>query len=275
MIIEYSLLIVIIELSFTQGIYHIGQTIEYDLSKPLSLDEAYLIVRNTNDSNNVTLFGNKIVCEGCDLEEMIAVVSNKNATRIIDTKYAYNLELRSSYNISLLCQISSYKFAEHGTYVLDILQHTSPTDACSIKQIGKLSYYWTPVIVGIVFVILYTVLVQIWYNMRRSRYCGCFRTDTPHQRLFHDRLGTTSLGSPENIQEKSVNVVNEDVIYATVGASELPSTSSTHVSNNKTDIRRVMPKRLRSLDTFRGFSLMVMIFVNYGGMCSISRLRMG
>ncbi|CAF3886709.1 unnamed protein product [Rotaria sp. Silwood1] len=177
------------------------------------MDEAYLIVRNRNYSNNIALFGNKIVCESCDLEKMIVAISNQNATLIIDTKYAYNLELRSlSSNKSLLCQIASYKFAEHGTYILDIMQNTSTTDVCSIKQVGNPSYYWTPAILAIIFVILYTVLVQFWHYFYRSRYFDYFRRNNSHQRLINDNLGTIPQGSPENIQQQNINVSDEDVI---------------------------------------------------------------
>ncbi|UJR29593.1 hypothetical protein I4U23_010811 [Adineta vaga] len=85
------------------------QNIEIELSRSLSMNEAYLIVRNVNYSNNNTLFGNKIVCEYFDLEEIIEVSPNTNYALIIDTKYAYDWELHSSTsNRTLLRQFTSY-----------------------------------------------------------------------------------------------------------------------------------------------------------------------
>lgn len=96
MIIDYPILVFIIGLSFIEGIDHIKQTVKNDASRPLELDEAYLIVYNMIASDNITLLGNKIQCEKCDLEPMITIHSNKNHTLIIDTKYAYDLEIQSS-----------------------------------------------------------------------------------------------------------------------------------------------------------------------------------
>ncbi|CAF1102127.1 unnamed protein product [Adineta steineri] len=241
MTVHYSVLIVIIGLFFIQDISCKKHTIKDDPSDPPSMDEAYLIIHNTNNSNGITLYGNQVECEGCDLKKLMVVASNRSASRIIDTKYAYDLELRlSSSNSSLLCQFASYRFAENGTYVLSIMQNTSTNIMCSIEQIGTLSYYWTPAILGIITVILYTVLVQLWHHLHCRRHFNHFYTNIFHSQATDDNLNIRTLSSLENIQQEAINA-----------------------SNNRT--RRALPKRLRSLDTFRGFSLMVMIFVNYGG----------
>ncbi|CAF4797975.1 unnamed protein product [Rotaria socialis] len=209
------------------------------------MDEAYLILHSTNYSNSIVLFGNKIVCEGCDFEKIATIHPNRNTTVIINTKYAYDLELRSEpSNLSSLCQITSYKFAEHGTYMFHVVEITSDVGACFIKQIGNPSNYWTPVIVGVIFVVLYIALTQLWHHRYRSQYYNYFLSNILHRQSKH-------------IGQQTVNQSDEDTIRAT---AELPVTNSIHLPNP-----RKLPKRLRALDTFRGFSLMVMIFVNYGG----------
>jgi hypothetical protein len=117
------------------------------------------------------------------------------------------------------------------------------------------------------FVVLYTILVQLWPYIYRSRYFNYFRTKISHQRLINDDIEATA--SAVVVQNQIQKEVDEDISHATANTSELPLPSSTHVSANKPRNTRVLPKRLRGLDTFRGFSLMVMIFVNYGGMYSI------
>jgi hypothetical protein len=262
MIVKYLVLICIIGLSFIECLDKKIQTVKNDLSDALSLDEAYLIVRNTNSSTKVALYGNKIICEKCDLEEITTVDENQTSTVIIDTKYSYHLEFRSlSSKISLLCQISSYKFAEHGTYLLDTNQITQSTDVCSIKQIGNPSNYLAPAIIGIVFVVLYTVLVQLSPHIYRSRY---FRKNNSHQPLIDDTPGSASLFSTVIIREEQI--INEDIIHNNNKTNPLTTDNLTPLSTNKTRTARLLPKRLRALDTFRGFSLMLMIFVNYGGM---------
>jgi hypothetical protein len=103
---------------------------------------------------------------------------------------------------------------------------------------------------------LYTVFIQLWPHIYRSQYVKHVRINILHQRLNDNNLDTTPIvSSTENIQAQTVNESNEGIIRTN--------------ANNKTSTVRVLPKRLRALDTFRGFSLMVMIFVNYGGMCLI------
>ncbi|UJR17308.1 hypothetical protein I4U23_004203 [Adineta vaga] len=207
------------------------------------MDEAYLIVHNTNYSNNITLFGNKIVCEYCNLEKLTMVAPNKNHTLIIDTNYAYDLEVHSSIsNITLLCKFISYKFNEHGTYVLNFVHNASLESRCTIEQIGNLSSYSTPVILGILFVIVYTVLVQLWKHIDYRRYFKHFH------RLLNENLNRTR----PNLSQ-GINISDETTAPDTVDTTN-------HVPKSQSRM-----KRLRSLDTFRGFSLMVMIFVNYGG----------
>jgi hypothetical protein len=267
MIIKYLVLIGIFELSFTQCLARKLHTVRNDFSESLSLDTAYLIVRNTHYSSNVSLFGNKIICERCNLDELIAVGANESDTMTIDTKYAYDLELWSwPFNISLLCKTSSYKFAEHGTYVVDTVQIIEGTNVCSIKQIGKPSNYLAPAICGIVFVVLYTIVVQLWPYFYRSRHFNYFRTRILHQRLVDDTSDLIGVMR----EQPTVNPTSDDPIIDNIAnTNRLPPT---HLSANKTNTKRGLPKRLRALDTFRGFSLMVMIFVNYGGMSSISHL---
>jgi hypothetical protein len=229
----------------------------------LALDEAYVIVKNNNCSDDITLSGNPIVCEYCDLDEMITVLINQNATEIIDTKYAYYLEVRlGSSNTSSLCIFKSYKFAEHGTYVFDIRQVTSMAGSCSIKQIGNPSNYWAPAIVGILFVVLYTILVEVGHRLYYRGYFNRFRQNNVHQKLINKNVDTVE-PSRQNIQPGTINEVVEVTIGTTNNTNEL----------SLDGVKRIVPKRLRGLDTFRGFSLMVMIFVNYGGMFSIACVK--
>ena len=82
------------------------------------------------------------------------------------------------------------------------------------------------------------------------------------------RQGLTNNDFGVSLPRESTAIVNDpsdDIISTLTTANELRLVGSTRLSNNSIRITKVLPKRLRSLDTFRGFSLMVMIFVNYGG----------
>ncbi len=63
-----------------------------------------------NNSNTNVLLGNPLSCEACDLEEMAEVSPHPNFTLNINTKYAYDFEVRSLSSTGLLlCQLTSYK----------------------------------------------------------------------------------------------------------------------------------------------------------------------
>jgi hypothetical protein len=273
MVVPYSIFILITGLSFAQSIYDKDQTVKDGPSEPLALDEAYVIVKNNNCSDDITLLGSPIVCEYCDLDEIVTVPTNRNATQIINTEYAYDLEVRlRASNMSSLCIFKSYKFAEHGTYVFDIRQVAFMTSSCSIKQIGNPSNYSAPAIVGILFLVLYTILVEVGHRLYYRGYFNRFRPNNVHQKLINENVDTVET-SRQNIQQGTTNEVGEITIGTTNNANELSPDGGKRLSDKKADNKQVLPKRLRGLDTFRGFSLMVMIFVNYGGMFSIACVK--
>jgi heparan-alpha-glucosaminide N-acetyltransferase len=57
-----------------------------------------------------------------------------------------------------------------------------------------------------------------------------------------------------------------------VSGTDLPLTaSSSRALSSPLRLAKPLPKRLQALDAFRGFSLMVMIFVNYGGLIEFDK----
>ena len=271
MIIKLSAFIIFISLSFIQKAYSSVPIIHNHSSMMLSLDEAYLIMRNINYSDSIALFGNKVICEKCDLERMIVVEQNQNSTQIINTKYAYSLELRSPpSNASTSCQIASYKFAEHGTYMLDIMSVNIKQNRCtfSIEQTGKPSHYWTPVIVGILFLVIYVILTELWHQVYQRECFDYFGSNSSDKKLINKNLAEKSVNLERNRGQRVVNEINANDNGVATNTSSLALHSPKPLSNESNLKRKFLPNRLRALDTFRGFALMVMIFVNYGGMCS-------
>ncbi|CAF1034803.1 unnamed protein product [Rotaria sordida] len=194
---------------------------------------------------------------------MIVVKPKRNATIIINTKYAYNFELHTwPSNRSLSCQIVSYKFAEHGTYILSIMEMKQDGCIYSIEQIGNPSYYWIPVIIGILFIVIYIILAQLWHHIYHKHY---FARLCSYKQFVDNNSEEKSLSSTKDIEQQMVNKSNVNIYDAAINTNELPLPGSTNVSNDRIRMKKVLCKRLQALDTFRGFSLMVMIFVNYGG----------
>ena len=241
-----------------------GQTqiIKDDLSDRLNLDQAYLTISNRNYTDPIIFMYNLVVCENCDFETLNgSIVQNSNQTIIINTKYAYDFQVFSEHkNNTLVCRIKSHRFSEHGSYLLEII-NTAPTqDSCLINQTTGSSYYWTPLIVGMVVTFLFIVLIQLWHHISNGQRFVRFLPHGIRQGLIND---TIVIPLPSNVPTIAKDPDDDYSICATSG--ELPLFGSTCLSNNSVRIMKILPKRLRSLDTFRGFSLMIMILVNYGG----------
>ena len=191
--------------------------------------------------------------------------------RLLIQNYAYRLELHSPpSNASISCQIASYKFAEHGTYMLDIMSMNIKQNRCtfSIEQTGKPSHYWTPVIVGTLFLVIYVILTQLWHQVYQRECFDYFGSNSSGKKLINKNLEEKSVNSERNSGQQVVNEINANDNGAATNTSGLALHNPKPLSNESNRKRKVLPNRLRALDNFRGFALMVMIFVNYGGMCS-------
>ncbi|CAF3946129.1 unnamed protein product, partial [Rotaria sp. Silwood1] len=239
------------------------QSINDDSLDPLSMDEAYLTISNKNYSESIIFMYNLVVCEKCNFEFLGDVIPyNSSETVIINTKYAHDFQIfTKSTNKTLQCSIKSHKFFEHGSYLFEIIEIAQNQDICSIKQTKESSYYWLPIIIGMSILLTFILLIQLCHPMSRSRLVTRFLPNVIQQGLINNDLIVSLPNNPTTI----TNDPNDDIIRTLSTSSELPLVGSTRLSNNTIRITKLLPKRLRSLDTFRGFSLMVMIFVNYGG----------
>ena len=227
----------------------------------LHIDQARLTIKNKNYSDSILLMFNRVVCEHCDFLPIAdAVPINTSTTFTIDTRFPYDFQLFSTkLNSSLSCRIDSYRFAEHSSYVFEVWAVGPSASSCSITETGQSSYYWTPIIIGIILLLSLVFLIQAIRRFTSSRYMVRVLTNIGHERLINEGVIVTPPPAPTG------DLRYDDILSTVPATSELPLVGSTRLSNNSVRITKVLPKRLRSLDTFRGFSLMVMIFVNYGG----------
>jgi hypothetical protein len=240
-------------------------------SDPLGMDEAYLTISNKNYSDPILFLYNVVACEHCDFEILAdPVPMDSNETLTIGTQYPYNFQLFvPAKNTTLTCQIESYRFSEHGSYFFEITGINQNGSSCTIQKIGESSYYWTPIIVAIILLCFYIFFIQLCHYIYQSRYFNRILINFGHQGSVNYEPAVappssplTDRRGPSIIAEDNPNNDNQDLAHSN---SELPLVGSTRISDNSIKITKVLPKRLRSLDTFRGFSLMIMIFVNYGG----------
>ncbi|CAF0779451.1 unnamed protein product [Rotaria sp. Silwood1] len=235
------------------------------------MDEAYLTISNENYSDPILFMYNMVVCEHCDFDQLGDVVSmNSSQTLTIDTRYPYDFQLRpETKNTTLLCQIESYRFSEHGSYLFEVIQTNKNNISCTITQTKKSSYYWLPIIIAVIILSIIVFFIQLFHLIYNSRYIGRILTNIGHRRLINDETDITPRISP--ITNRRVPLIihnetrNDDVLDTENITGQLSTIGTTQTSTYSNNAKKVPPKRLQSLDTFRGFSLMVMIFVNYGG----------
>ena len=231
----------------------------------LDIDQGYLTIRNNDSSSSLLVYSNFAICEHCDFLPFASIPKNSNYTQIIDTRYPYNFQFFAiERNQTLQCHINSYRFSEHGSYLLEVIRINQDATSCMIRQTGDSSYYWTPIIVGIILLSSFVLLIQAMHQLYHSEYARHILTNIGHERLINDDNESIRPAIPTNSQ-RTPSQLDSDIINTIANTTESPLVASTRSSNNSVRISRVLPKRLRGLDTFRGFALMIMIFVNYGG----------
>jgi hypothetical protein len=223
------------------------------------MDQAYLTISNKNYSDTIIFKYNLVVCEKCDFGNLgDPVPENSNQTIIINTTYAHDFYIISN---TLQCHVESYKFSEHGSYLFEVIKINENGISCEINQTKESGYYWLPVMIGMGTIFIFILVIQLWHCISHSPFCSRCLPNSVRQGLMNNDF---SISIPRNVTT-NVNDSGDDIIKTLEAGSELPLVGSTRLTNNSIRITKVLPKRLRSLDIFRGFSLMVMIFVNYGG----------
>ena len=254
-----------------QQVLHMGQAtvLQRNPSDPLEIDQAHLTVSNKNHSDAILVMFNIAACEHCDFFQFAGPLSaNSSQNRTIDIKYPFVFRMFSTtQNLTLPCEVDTYRFSENGSYLLEISQVEQNRTTCSIVQTGESSYYWTPIIVGIVLLCGFIVFIQVCHCIYNSQYVTRLLTKEEGDRIIIRDIDGAPTVSTHGSTNLATDGQNEDILTIVRSSSELPLVGSTRLSNNSIRITKVLPKRLRALDTFRGFALMVMIFVNYGGRC--------
>ncbi|KAL7856391.1 hypothetical protein AOLI_G00199950 [Acnodon oligacanthus] len=154
----------------------------------------------------------------------------------VSTQHALILQLNSTPVNTELCRMH-FHFGEHGNYSLWVknLNDLSQVNCTMVTDSEPINSYLPILLAFLVFASLY-VLAAIWNSVK-----GLDAVRNLLLRLGStmeaERLINSELGSPSRVVESSA----ESIIPVTAG------------------------RRLRSLDTFRGLALVMMVFVNYGG----------
>ncbi|XP_061101533.1 heparan-alpha-glucosaminide N-acetyltransferase isoform X2 [Conger conger] len=208
----------------------------------LKMDEAALTINNELQSQIVVSWLSDH-CYQCPFQRLgevaagpgLGVPGSKDFT--VGTQHPLTLLVNSSQPDSEPCRIP-FHFGEHGNYSLWVRDLNHSGINCSMVTVREPVNSYLPILIAFLVYAGLCILAAVG--------SAIMRLDVTRNLLF--RLGTTveterlinsELGSPNRTLESSSD-------------SPIPPTTDSS-------------SRLRSLDTFRGLSLVIMVFVNYGG----------
>ncbi|KFQ39764.1 Heparan-alpha-glucosaminide N-acetyltransferase, partial [Mesitornis unicolor] len=211
------------------------------------MDQALLLVRNELPDQGLRLAALSGACHQC-LYQFLAFVPPSNeslrqpgtATVMIDTQHPLTLLLNGSVGDRELCKIQ-YHFGEFGNYslVVKTLSTSTKTVSCDLViNEGPINSYLPILFAFLVYMGILAMLIigRLSMKIDSVRNWVCKKLN-PRET---DRLINSELGSPNTADSSSSD----------------PALRSWSTASRQ---------RLRSLDTFRGLALIIMVFVNYGG----------
>ena len=207
---------------------------QLDSSKDVTLgmDQAYLQVTSVDQRLHefIDVFGVSDNCYKCPLQKLKRVSYN-NGTQgfIMDTRWPVRLFVEGSGDSKKNCSIT-FHFGESGhyTYETKIVNYNVTGLRCAMVVDTRPDNSVIPIFVAAA-ILLGLVLLTMLIKWIRRTYLKSFNP----------------------------------VVYSNSNlASDLGRESQTHSSET---VAQSSNKRLKSLDAFRGLSLMIMVFVNFGG----------
>ncbi|XP_028258655.1 heparan-alpha-glucosaminide N-acetyltransferase [Parambassis ranga] len=208
----------------------------------LKMDEALLTVNNELDSEVVVSWRSER-CYQCLYQQLGVVPPGPSPGQpssedfFVSTQHEMTLQLNSTELKTELCKVP-FHFGEHGNYSLWVknLNNSSVVNCSVVIDADPVNSY-IPILVAFV---IFAGLAVVFAVGRRILELDVVRGLVLQIRgsMETERLINSELGSPRIATPVTDNIL-----------PPLPSTN----------------RRLRSLDTFRGIALVIMIFVNYGG----------
>ncbi|XP_064387254.1 heparan-alpha-glucosaminide N-acetyltransferase-like isoform X2 [Halichondria panicea] len=236
----------------------------------LKTGQALLTVYNDYSENLIV--GIKFdICYNCSVTRLNSsdddatntIYPNNNRSFTIQTAHPSSVYLNCT-NGDGYCYIKSpYTYAEHGHYLLKVQRDKFTCSANSVKECNSIIIIdpgqneYLPILYAAVVILFLSVgWVCLTFGYRLAIKKGILKYC--HFRAI-DRAAARDLGTPS----KSTPSSN----YGATEAETKPliNDGTRDGADRESDPKPKKKVRLMSLDAFRGFSLAIMIFVNYGG----------
>jgi len=178
-------------------------------------------------------------CHTCYLQNISFIpASEKNCSLLVDTRWPVHMAVStnlSSLSVNDSCNFGTYTFQEGGVYLIYVSQKNDRAIHCLSPVLQNSPPDSNIALYGAIGIFAGIALLWIAIVKGRRRCLGFITEITPSERIMNTNgiMAERDLGTPTNASlEQDGKVVRE---------------------------------RLKSLDTFRGLSLVIMMFVNYGG----------
>ncbi|XP_045168757.2 heparan-alpha-glucosaminide N-acetyltransferase-like isoform X2 [Mercenaria mercenaria] len=200
---------------------------------------------NSSVTFDIHIYTHNHECWKCELIYLDTIPGTSTKTIVLNTTYGTDIELRRDIvgqNLqSKLCGFTE-KFRENGDYWLFYNQSNYDSASCDFSLANDPMIAEMPILyVGIGVVVLWIIVKAISYCYKiRVRDESIYELDHTHD---------------ERRDRKNPPATNDIAMTVTTESSTKEEPINTHKKS----------QRLHSLDTFRGLSLVIMIFVNYGG----------
>ncbi|KAH3873028.1 heparan-alpha-glucosaminide N-acetyltransferase-like [Dreissena polymorpha] len=206
------------------------------LSKPLGgMNVANLVVNKVGVNSTIVLQMITSECHKCALQNISYITEDNNCSVAVDTRWPMKMAVVGmGAPTDGNCSVDrlTFLFKESGVYILYVTQKggnitCQPPVLDNDPGDNCVAIYAA---FGI-----FAALAIIWLSIKKGR--------------------RACLNMLSNISPSTVNIVDSEIVAE--NDLGLPSTEEQE--------RKPKKERLKSLDTFRGFSLVIMMFVNYGG----------
>ena len=201
-----------------------------------NLDKALLKLKlNSPPENDIITVKHQFeICNQCDFLDLFTFASD-GASLTIDSYYSYKYQVESKLN-GVICKEFQYnQYEECGIYLLDI-------NECSISLTDKTqvlnSNLYLILALGVVLILILLSNLAFAYGSNAKKWLCNFLKCNKNKSKINDS-----------------NIAIEETENSKATKPETPQ---------KVNDKPTKKPRMQSLDTFRGLSLFLMIFVNYG-----------
>lgn len=219
---------------------------------PIQYDEAWLSI-NSSVLFTTSIFYINTQCYKCPYVYWGEAPGGSVTTLVVNTTFGTRLKFQRTLPNGIpetYCEIQE-NFKENGDYWLHLNYTSYTSEECDVLLINDPLPAEMPILYVFAGLLAITILIKVtgYYYRKRTRTQSANITD-PGQRSRRD------------LQVSQIKTVTKSE-PGTYGALEMDIRPPLYTEENEEEKPR--KERLKSLDTFRGLSLVIMVFVNYGG----------